>query len=183
MSVKQAGQTLIESLVALTILTVGLMGAVSLGIYTIRAADASQRDIIAMNLAQEGIEGIRWIRDSNWKQGKNWGEGISKGLPGVNYRGRIEVNLPTDSLAYELVEAGSVPMGPAFYDICYDETTGRYLHAPSGAQSCEVAGYKDSGMTRRLLTRGASDHDIMVLSAVMKDGQVYRLYEQIYDWW
>ena len=43
------GQSLIESIVALTILVIGILGAVSLGICTVRGAEASQEDIIVMN--------------------------------------------------------------------------------------------------------------------------------------
>ncbi|KKW36714.1 MAG: hypothetical protein UY81_C0016G0009 [Candidatus Giovannonibacteria bacterium GW2011_GWA2_53_7] len=62
----QAGQSLIEAIIGVTILITGLVTTMALGLMTIRAGQVSQSRTIADNLAREGIEVIRNIRDTNW---------------------------------------------------------------------------------------------------------------------
>ena len=62
----QSGQTLIETIVAIFILTTALTTALGLGIYAFATATTSRNQIIASNLASEGIDVVRMMRDSNW---------------------------------------------------------------------------------------------------------------------
>jgi hypothetical protein len=66
MDSKQSGQTLAETLLATFILTTSLVAGLSLAIYAISASNTSKNQILATNLAREGIEVIRMMRDSNW---------------------------------------------------------------------------------------------------------------------
>lgn len=66
---KQSGQTLIETLLATFILTTSLVAGLSLAIYALTASAVSKNQVIATNLAREGIEAIRMMRDSNWLAG------------------------------------------------------------------------------------------------------------------
>lgn len=59
------GYTLIETLVALSLLTFALIGPVSLIITSLNREYFSQNKLIAANLAQEGIELVRTIRENN----------------------------------------------------------------------------------------------------------------------
>ncbi len=60
------GQTLIETLVAIFVLTTGLISASSLAIYSFRSSDNSAKQIVATALAREASEAIKNIRDNNW---------------------------------------------------------------------------------------------------------------------
>lgn len=60
------GQTLIETLLATFILTTSLVAGLSVAIYTLTASNVSKTQVIATNLAREGIEVVRMMRDSNW---------------------------------------------------------------------------------------------------------------------
>lgn len=62
----QRGVSLIETLVALFILVLGVTAALSLVGYVSNITAATRYKIIATNLAREGIEAVRNIRDSNW---------------------------------------------------------------------------------------------------------------------
>ncbi len=62
----EAGQTLIETIVAIFVLTTALVAGVGLAIYAFSISEASQNEIIATNLAREGVEVMRMMRDSNW---------------------------------------------------------------------------------------------------------------------
>lgn len=60
------GFTLLEGIIALTVITVGLMVGLTLAISNLLATQDNERRIIAANLAREGIEVVRNIRDNNW---------------------------------------------------------------------------------------------------------------------
>jgi len=72
------GFTLLEVIIAIAILIVGLIGLMVLVSATISASSVSASRLLAANLAQEGIELVRGIRDSNWLQGQAWDTGIGR---------------------------------------------------------------------------------------------------------
>ena len=61
-----AGFTLLEAIVAIFILLVGTTGAMTLISRGIVGLNVSRENLIATNLAQEGLEIIHNIRDTNW---------------------------------------------------------------------------------------------------------------------
>ena len=60
------GDTLVEVIITLFVISLGSMVATSLAINAIRSNASSKNNLVALNLAVEGIEAIRNIRDSNW---------------------------------------------------------------------------------------------------------------------
>ena len=60
------GQTLLEVIVALSILIVALVATIVLIVSSINAGKQARNKLIATSLAREGIETVRNIRDSNW---------------------------------------------------------------------------------------------------------------------
>jgi type II secretory pathway pseudopilin PulG len=60
------GETLLEVIVALLVLTIGSATATSLIVTSIRANQFNKDSLIALNLAQEGLEYMRNLRDTNW---------------------------------------------------------------------------------------------------------------------
>ncbi|MCP6727001.1 MAG: prepilin-type N-terminal cleavage/methylation domain-containing protein [Patescibacteria group bacterium] len=79
------GFTVIEVLVALVLLTVGAGGAFSLLSRTVSFTSAVNGRLVATYLAQEGIEVVRNIRDTNWLEGEDLNEGIADGSWEVDY--------------------------------------------------------------------------------------------------
>ena len=63
---RNSGQTLIETIVAIAILTTGIIGGLALAIQSLSSSERSSNEIIATNLAREGAEVVRQVRDSNW---------------------------------------------------------------------------------------------------------------------
>lgn len=63
---KQSGETLLEVLIALVVLIIGSVTATSLIIMAIKANVYNKDALVALNLAQEGLEYMRNVRDSNW---------------------------------------------------------------------------------------------------------------------
>lgn len=60
------GQGLIELILAIAIASIGLGASLTLILSTTIRARATDRHSVAINLAREGIEVIRSIRDTNW---------------------------------------------------------------------------------------------------------------------
>ncbi len=64
---EKAAFTLIEIIVVLFIISMGLVGILSLIVQNIQAQDYNRGNLIAYQLSQEGIELIRRVRDTNWR--------------------------------------------------------------------------------------------------------------------
>ena len=73
------GFTLIETLIALAILTMAIIPAFVLSNSTINSSSVIRDDMIASGLAQEGIEVVRAIRDTNWFNGRAFNYGLGDG--------------------------------------------------------------------------------------------------------
>lgn len=108
-SSKVRGFTLLETIVSIGILTTGILSIVGLMSYNISQATLLKNRVIATSLAQEGIEIMRNIRDTNWLQNKSfndWDKDTSSGVFdlsnklkaswGASYSGVIQA-LTTDS--------------------------------------------------------------------------------------
>lgn len=73
------GFTLVETLIAIAILLVAVVGPISLVGDSLHKIYYAKDEMIAINLAQEGIEVVRQIRDSNMLAGVPWGTGLADG--------------------------------------------------------------------------------------------------------
>jgi hypothetical protein len=73
------GQSLIETIVAIFVLTSGLASGLALAIFSFGSSTQITTRIIATDLAREGIEVIRRMRDSNWLEGSKAGELVDCG--------------------------------------------------------------------------------------------------------
>ena len=74
----QKGQSLLELLVALSILVVALTATIVLIVTSINAGREARNKLVATSLAREGIEIVRNIRDSNWidTTDPSWDDGL-----------------------------------------------------------------------------------------------------------
>ena len=79
----RSGFTLLEVIAAIFLITVGIIGSYSLITQTISSSTFSKDKLIAAYLAQEGIEIVRNIRDTNWLErisldpANLWDEGLT----------------------------------------------------------------------------------------------------------
>lgn len=78
----QRGFTLIETLVSLVILTVALIPILNLSSSASRVSSEIQDNLVASGLAQEGVEVIHALRDTNWFNNLAFDSGLGNG----NYR-------------------------------------------------------------------------------------------------
>src|SRR3990172_140667 len=73
------GFTIIEVIIAISLVNIGLLAISSLVIQNIQTQDINREYIIASMLAQEGLELARNIRDNNWRNDIDWkyGNGVN----------------------------------------------------------------------------------------------------------
>ena len=91
---KQKGFSLLETILALSILALAITGPLELAIKSIIVSGSSQNQIIALYLAQEGIEYVRNKRDNNILQSNNW----LSGLDSCKSANGCYVDIPNDSV-------------------------------------------------------------------------------------
>lgn len=78
-SYNQRGFTLMETLIAVLLLGVLMSGAAALAQQTLQIATKLKIDTAAIFLAQEGMELVRYQRDSNRLAGNGWMDGLLAG--------------------------------------------------------------------------------------------------------
>lgn len=71
------GQGLLEMIVAMGIITTGLLSVVTLVSANLNASRQSAERFVASSLAREGVEAARAVRDGNWLSGTEWNDGLA----------------------------------------------------------------------------------------------------------
>lgn len=79
------GQGLLEVVVAIGVLSTGVFSVVTLMTSGLNSVLENEGRLKASNLAREGIEAVRGIRDSNWLQSNAWDTGLFGA--GLDYTG------------------------------------------------------------------------------------------------
>ena len=85
--------TIIEVIVAASIITVGIIGVLTLITKTVGLMSVSPSKLFAAYLAQEGVEIVRNIRDTNWVEG----ELDDPGVPGSGWKKDLPESTPLDA--------------------------------------------------------------------------------------
>lgn len=76
----QRGQILLETIISLGILVNGVLIVISMSLLVVQLARVSTGRVTAVNLAREGIELVRTVRDTNWLDPNNaWPYGLTSG--------------------------------------------------------------------------------------------------------
>ena len=68
----EKGQGLIETIIAISVIVTGLIGAISVVNFTIRSTNTSENRLIALNLSWEAVEAAINIRDTNYILGASF---------------------------------------------------------------------------------------------------------------
>lgn len=72
----QPAFTLVETLVAITVLVIAIVGPLYAIHRSVIASYAARDNLIATSLAQEAVEYVRSIRDTNYLSGRSWLTGL-----------------------------------------------------------------------------------------------------------
>lgn len=73
---KESGFTLIEALVSMVLLTTAIVPSFILASDAVKISIGIRNTLIASNLAQEGVEAVRALRDENWFVGQPFATGL-----------------------------------------------------------------------------------------------------------
>ena len=117
---KQKGFSLLEVLVAVTLLTVGIGTVSVLIVRTLQELDRTKDRVIAANLAQEGIEVVHAIRTSNW-------------INNQPYDASFPIGLGYGCVEYDFAAVETDPGICNNFEITRDSATGIYSHNPGGS--------------------------------------------------
>lgn len=151
------GMSLMEVIVALAVIVTGVISGLTLTVYNLNASVASETKLIASNLAREGIEVIRQIRDSNWLSGSGWNQGIVD-------EGSYRLTINFDSVNNEWITV-TQDVG---IDNCADCLL--YLDLDTGVYSHNTEGVQTS--YRRLITlREICWQEILSQEVVLDDNE------------
>lgn len=131
---------MLETIIAIAVITIGIMSIITLAISMTKAQTETSEDGVAVNLAREGIEAVKNIRDSNWYNGNDFWQGI---LPSAN--GIIVNNFDNRHNATHDGEMWFLDFGISTDKKVYtDDNTGIYLN---------ISGGVDPGVTPALYNR------------------------------
>lgn len=108
--------TLIEVIAATFVIAVGAVGLLSLLQQTIFSTSISSSRLVASYLAQEGIEIVRSVRDSNWLEQRTSPEVLwDEGLPAGDWEADFEtqsLSQPYASSSLNVSESGFYSYAP-----------------------------------------------------------------------
>lgn len=159
------GFTLIEVILAVTVITTALVACISLISFSVSGIRLGKSKLLAVNLAQEGIEIVRNIRDSNWL-GPNYKRAPS------DWRDDLEENS---------------------YEVQYDDTSlfrtysgsGNYLNIDSAGFYQYDTGNSTS-FKRKITINHIDNNQIKVVSEItwQEKGRAYSIQaeDRLYNW-
>lgn len=80
MKKNRVGFSLIETIIAISVIGVVIATATQLTQSSLKMGRSTMNQFIAFHLAEEGLEIVRNIRDSNWLQNTSWRTGLDDGM-------------------------------------------------------------------------------------------------------
>jgi prepilin-type N-terminal cleavage/methylation domain-containing protein len=89
---RNQGFTLVETMVAIALLAVALVGPYVAVQNAVQGSYVARDQLVASQLAQEGVEYIRSIRDNNYHNGRNWLFGFADAQRDACYGGNPSNN-------------------------------------------------------------------------------------------
>lgn len=153
--------TLVEIIVILFIISVGLLGVLSLVIQNIQSQVINKNNIIAYQLAQEGIELVRKTRDANWVNAVAWDENLVSGSYYMDY----------------LDESPNVLTAGSDKADLYIDALGFYTH--------NDLGHEKTKLSRKIELETSGDVMVVRAQVTWKDRNkesIYNLETVLYDW-
>jgi len=176
----KSGFTLMEAIVAIFVITTGIVGVLSLVTQTISSATISKDKLIAAYLAQEGIEIVRNIRDTNWLEAETYVNSWDEGLTG-NCLGDVD-NCETSS---GCIVDYNHSYGPSMEDPNLPVYTGQYLNIDA-AGFYSYSGGTQSKFQRKIVTESGGTDILRICTLVQwqEKGKPYSVpaQENLYNW-
>lgn len=161
---EKKGFTLIEVITVLFVISLGMVGVLSLIVQNIKSQSLNKNTLIAYQLAQEGVELIRQVRDSNWINARGWRHDLDHDTYYMDY---------LDSVPHEVPSFGHVHYQGALEQ----DASGFYRN---------VLVSSSASIFSRLIEIDNNGNGILITSSVYWTDHgreyVYSLEAKLYDW-
>jgi prepilin-type N-terminal cleavage/methylation domain-containing protein len=153
----QQGFTIIETLVAISILLISTTGPLSFAQSSLRSSFLARDQVAAFYLAQEAVETIKNIRDNNKIQDSDWLDGLGDCTPASN-GDLVKCNMEVDTGGgkYYMVECTRERCSPMMYD-----SANKQFVLGSGSGSEELSKY-----TRTVYLKKVGDDELQIIVEV-----------------
>ena len=154
------GFTLIETLIAISILMVVMVGPLTLAQRSLSSVSLTKEKMTAYFLAQDAIEYVRSVRDGNILSGNGWGDGFLIDMDSCldSYCYPFTVQLSDPSPCGAIFSSCSIPLK-------YDTSSHLYGYWGTGA-NIEVSPYK-----RVMKIAPTNDHEVKIEVRVLWTSQ------------
>jgi len=158
---EESAFTLVEIIVILFIVSVGMIGILSLVIQNIQSQIINKNNITAYQLAQEGLELVRKTRDTNWLNGYSWNEGLAAGTYYMDFQ-----------------DDAPQLLGSSGLDLLYQDSDGFYVHDNT---------FTATRFSRQIEITDISSHEKNIKAVVSwgdrNQSFTYNLETRLYDWY
>ena len=175
------GFTLIETLVAISILVIAVFGAFTAVQNGLSVSIFSKDEIVAFYLAQEAVEQVRNIRDENTLATRpSWLTGIAAQASDPCWFGKTCMVNVLEGNGLWLTECtGTIPGVPKCPNLTYEPTNGYYGYVTD-------APWIATTFNREVTLTKLSDQEISMLVTIRwskgSNNQVFQVRENLLDW-
>ena len=125
------GFTLLETMIAIAILLIAVVGPMSIIGGSLRNMYFVRDQMTAINLAQEGVEAVRQVRDTNFLKGDAWAGGFGNG----DCTGGLRCLVDTNPLVIHKCNGSCTATNLRVYQNPTDGLYHQYLAVPGGLTS------------------------------------------------
>lgn len=176
--------TLIETLVAITIISLAILAPFGAMQQVVRATALSRDQVIASGLAQEGIEYVRFIRYTNWLNSQQSGDsydptdGIESGTKNCVSSGGTTNNCTIDIISNPYV-------GGSFEGVSRcSGSCGALYRTPAGVYTQRQSGNAATPYTRYFTVTKHVDYITVTVTVTWTNRGTHTisLTENMYDW-
>ena len=169
---------MIEVITILFIISLGMIGVLSLIVQNIASQSLNKNTLIAYQLAQEGVELVRKVRDTNWNQipPSAWDTNLASGHYYMDYTDAVPIlavagcaNCPMSSPSFAIAEE---------FGNLYQDADGMYLDNPGSV-------LPGTSFYRIITISGQAPAISVVANIFWKDRTriyEYSLETMLYDW-
>lgn len=149
------GQGLLETIIAFTVIAVGISGVISLSGSNLIASNVSSKEVVAINLAREGVELVTNLRDSNYlDQLIIWNQGLESGA--TDDDGILEYNELTYEWSVNFL-ASNTTTADAEARIYWDPGIRMYRQSSSPQGDWEATPYSRAIEINRICSEDVTD--------------------------
>jgi type II secretory pathway pseudopilin PulG len=187
-----AGFTLLETLVAITILTFAIVATFTAAQSGLSSAIESRNQVVGYYLAQEAVEYIRNVRDSdsllNMTSSTSWLAGIAATNADPCYSGKIcTVDVTASSGQLSSCNGGAGPCANVAQDQTVSSSPTYGMYGLTSSQPSAHSSWTPTSFNRQIQITviGANEAEIAVTVTWSKGSQplqTYKLRESLFNW-